>query len=136
LRKTEIYVVTAEGRDKGKTFIITEMPAVRAEKWALRALLALAHAGVDIPDDARTAGMVALAHAGLKALNNLQFAEAEPLFDEMWTCVQVMPDPKNPNILRPLMMVGIEGDDIEEVSTIWELRMRIFNLHTAFFFKG
>jgi hypothetical protein len=36
-------------RDKGKRFKITEMPAMKAEKWAARFFLALAKSGIDIP---------------------------------------------------------------------------------------
>jgi hypothetical protein len=136
MRKTEIFLVTKDNRDKGKRFLITEMPALKAERWALRALLALAHAGVEMPDEAKGAGMAALAHAGLKALHSLDFEEARPLLDEMWSCVQVMPDPKNPNIIRPLVMQELEGDDIEEIATIWEIRERVFRLHADFFPQG
>lgn len=137
MRKTEIFVPT-DGRDKetGYRFLLTEMPALRAERWALRALLALAHSGVELPEDAQTAGLAALAHAGLKALHSLDFHEAQPLLDEMWSCVQVMPDPSNVHILRPIRMLGQEGDDIEELTTIWQIRERIFRLHTDFFSKG
>lgn len=135
-RKTKLLMISEEGRDKGKKFLLTEMPAIKAERWAIRALVALAHAGVDIPDESRGAGMAALAHAGLRALHNLDFAEAAPLLDEMWDCVLVLPDPKNPELSRKLMMNGMEGDDIEEVSTLWYLREQIFKLHTDFFFKG
>jgi hypothetical protein len=135
MRKTEIVTIAFEGRDKGKQFLLTEKPAMRAEKWALRAILVLSHAGADLPEGASSGGMAAFAHEGLKALNRLKFDEAEPLLDEMWECVQVIPDPKNPQIVRPLMLHGVEGDDIEEVTTILLLRERVFNLHTAFFFK-
>jgi hypothetical protein len=136
MRKTEVVHITSEGRDKGKRFLVTEMPALKAERWAFRALLALAHSGVEMPDDAKNAGMAAIAHAGLKALNNLDFEEARPLLDEMWTCVSIIPDPKNPDFVRPLMMHEMEGDDLEEISTVLHLRERIFRLHTDFFFKG
>ena len=137
MRKTEIVQISDAGRDYGKRFVITEMPALKAERWALRALLALSHAGVDIGEDAEKAGMAAIAAAGLKALHSLDFDEARPLLDEMWECVRVMPDPKNnPEFTRPLNRAEMEGDDIEELPTIWILRERIFRLHTDFFLKG
>lgn len=40
LKSVEITV--EEGRDKGKKFKITEMPAVKMDKWATKALLILA----------------------------------------------------------------------------------------------
>ena len=50
-RRTKTYVIADENRDKGKMFLLTEMPALQAEKWAIRAFLALAKAGLVIPDD-------------------------------------------------------------------------------------
>jgi hypothetical protein len=132
-RKTDIFVVTTDGRDKGKRLVITEMPAMKAERWAYRALLALAHAGAQLPEGGARAGMAALAVAGFKALQGLDFEEVRPLLDEMMDCVQIMPDPKVPDFLRPLVANEMEGDDIEDITTLWELRERIFRLHTAFF---
>jgi hypothetical protein len=136
MRNTDLFVISTPGRDQNKRFIITEMSALKAERWAMRALLALSHAGVDIPDDARAAGMAGLAKAGLRALHDLNFEEARPLLDEMLSCVTIMPDAKNPTFTRPLVMNEMEGDDIEEIATLWELRERIFRLHAAFFLKG
>ena len=50
-RKTIEYAVRDEGRDHNKIFVITEMPARQAMKWATRALVALVHAGVSLPDE-------------------------------------------------------------------------------------
>lgn len=36
-RKVEQVVIEAEGREQGKTFILTEMPAIVAERWATQA---------------------------------------------------------------------------------------------------
>lgn len=140
MRKTKLFKVTSgspqTNRDFGKTFLLTEMPAMKAERWAIRALLALAHAGVDIDDGARRAGMAGIARAGLKALQSLEFAEARPLLDEMWDCVRIIPDVKNIEFSRTLMRGEVEGDDIEELSTIWDLRQEVFALHTDFFLTG
>lgn len=139
MRKVEMFVVTSENpnnRDNGKRLVIQEMPALQAEKWAMRALLALAKSGVELPDDAVGAGFAALAMAGFQALRKLEFADAEPLMDEMLDCVQIVPDPKVPENMRPLVRNSMEGDDIEEVSTLWDLRERIFKLHTQFFFPA
>lgn len=135
MRKTEVFAVVKDNRDKGKRFLITEMPALRAEKWATRALLSLAKSGADIASvsPGKPGGMAALAVAGLQALQHLDFADAEPLMDEMMDCVQIIPDPKHPETSRPLVQYGSEGDDIEEIDTRVELRTRIFKLHIGFF---
>lgn len=104
------------------------MSAAKAERWATRALLAVARSGVDMPDGAAEAGMATLAVIGLRALSFISFEEAEPLLDEMMECVQIIPDPeKNPNFVRQLV-----EDDIEEVSTRLYLRAEVFELHTGF----
>ena len=134
MRKTSFHVVTTDGRDKGKRFLLTEMPALTIEKWAMRAILALSKAGAEIPEGA--VGIAAIAEAGMRALAKLDFADAAPLLDEMMTCVQIVPDPKHPEITRPLVMNEMEGDDVEELSTLWELREAVFKLHTEFFFPA
>lgn len=131
-RKTKLYVVEDEGRDKGKTFVITEMPATRAEDWATRAILVLGHAGIDIPDPG--AGMAMMAIAGIYALFRADFHEVKPLLDDMMTCVQYVPDPSKRSTEtgqpygRPLMT----DDDVEEVATLFNLKQEVFELHTGF----
>lgn len=126
-RKTKIVKIESEGRDKGKVFMLTEMPASRAEKWAMRAFLALAHAGVEVPEEMQGLGMSALAIIGLRALSRVSFAEAEPLMDEMMECVQAVPDPSKPAIIR-----GLYEDDLEEVASRAYLKSEVFELHTNF----
>ena len=127
-RKVLKYTETGKGRDRGKVFVLTEMPATRAEKWGIRALLALARAGVDIPPDIAQAGLAGVAAIGIQALNGLPFDMLEPLLDEMFTCVEIMPDAKHPDVVRKLV-----ADDIEEIPTLFKLRKAIFTLHIEFF---
>jgi hypothetical protein len=133
MRKTETVVIEREGRDKGKTFLITEMPAMQAEKWAARALLALGRAGVEIPDDAMGLGAAAIISAGLGAFRQMNFVDAEPLLDEMMSCVQIVPDPtkKDATTQAPIVRALIDGD-IEEVATLAQLRSEVIEVHTGF----
>lgn len=126
-RNTLNYTVTDEGRDKGKTFVLTEMPASMAESWAMRALLALLANNADIPPGIERAGMAGMAEVGIKALSGLKWEVAEPLLDEMWSCVQIMPDPSKPHVVRPLI-----EEDIEEITTRVKLRAEVWKLHTGF----
>lgn len=138
-RKVEVHIITAPppNRDHGKRFRIREMAALRAEKWAARALLALAKSGAQLPENLGQAGMAGLAVAGLRALQNLDWADAEPLLDEMMSCVSIMPDERHPELDRPLVIGSqYEGDDVEELSTYIELRQKVFEIHTSFFSKG
>lgn len=126
-RKIKTVRITEEGRDKGKTFFITEMPTTKAEKWAMRAFLAMARSGIDIPDEITKAGLAGLATFALRAVAGLNFVEAEPLMDEMMHCVQLQPDPLHPEVLRALI-----PDDIDEVKTLFTLRKEVMELHTGF----
>lgn len=127
-RKIEQITIKDEGRDKGKVFVIREMPASQAEKWAMRAFLALAKSGVDVPEEVAESGLAGIAVLGLRALSGLTFADAEPLMDEMFSCIQIMPDPTRPEVVRLLL-----EDDIEEVKTRLHLRKAVLSLHTDFF---
>jgi hypothetical protein len=127
MRKERFVTITTDGRDKGKIFFIKEMSAVQAEKWAIRAFLALAHSGVDIPDEISRAGIAGIAIAGLKALTRLRFEDAEPLMEEMFDCVRIVRDPKHKDMTFDLL-----EDDIEEVATRMQLRMEVLELHTGF----
>ncbi|WP_048996434.1 hypothetical protein [Burkholderia multivorans] len=130
-RKTVTYTVTDANRDQGKTFILTEMPASKAERWALRALSALAASGMEIPDDIASAGLAGIARLGVQAFGGLSWERAEPLINEMFECVTIMPDPKKPNVTRALI-----EDDIEEIATRLKLRIELFKLHVGFFTDG
>lgn len=132
-RKTHTIVVEAEGRDKGKMFTLTEMAPSQAEKWAFRALLALAKSGVEVPENIASAGLAGVAALGIKAFSGLSFEDAEPLLDEMFSMVSFVPDPARPSIKRGYGGVGpIIEDDIEEISTRLRLRKELFFLHTNF----
>lgn len=126
-RKTLQVVISAEGRDQGKVFLITEMAASKAEKWAARAFLALAKSGIEVPDNIVMMGMAGIATLAFKSLSGISWDLAEPLLDEMFECVQIIPDPSRPQVMR-----GLVESDIEEVMTRIKLRSEVFELHTGF----
>jgi hypothetical protein len=128
MARNVITVKIESGRDAGKIFILTELPASRAEKWAAKAFLALAKSDVDVPANMNDFGMHDIAVIGVKALGKMSFDELEPLLDEMFTCIQIMPDETQPNVTRALF-----ESDIEDVSTRLTLRRAIFGLHLDFF---
>lgn len=127
-RKTKtVRIPAGDSRDAGKTFLLTEMSAADAEKWAIRALGAISNSGLDIPPEFTQMGMGALVSIGFRGLMTMQFGEAEPLLDEMMECVQIIPDPKRPEVVRPA-----DDEDIEEVQTRLLLRSEVFEIHTGF----
>lgn len=126
-RKTLQYRVDVDGRDKGKVFLITEMPSSQAEKWAMRAFMAMAQAGVEVPDGISDLGFAGIVRMGISAISMIPFQQAEPLMDEMMGCVQMMPNPANPSVVRPLV-----EDDIEEIRTRLNIRAQVLSLHSGF----
>jgi hypothetical protein len=123
-RRINDVTISDPGRDHGKVFRITEMDAATAEEWAMRALVVLTRAGVDVPTGA---GMAGIAIAGLQGLGHVKFEEAKVLLDEMFSCIVRVPNIKNINVTRPLV-----PDDTEEVATRIRLRAEVFALHTGF----
>ena len=67
MRKTKTVTIESENRDHGKCFLLTEMSAAAAEKWAARAFLALAKSGVNLPDGVADMGLAGVAAAGAGA---------------------------------------------------------------------
>lgn len=126
-RKKELVEITDEGRDKGKVFVVTEMDADRAERWAARAFFALANSGAAIPQEWQNGGMAAIATIGLTGLQGLPYAAAEPLLDDLMACCQFMPDRS-----KPLVLMDDLGNHVEEVRTRLYLKLRAFVLHTGF----
>lgn len=129
MRKSERLTITAEGRDKGKVFILTEMPADQGERWANRAALALTNTGAAIPEEALGSGWATLAAVGVQALGMLRHETVQPMLDELWpTCVRYEHKPG-----QPLQEVaGGINSQIEEVATRYKIYYALWKLHTDF----
>lgn len=121
-------VTIEKGRDKGKKFEITEMPVAKIDNWAMRVLLALAGAGVEVAE--ANEGMMGLAKVAFAALGKIPPAIAIPLMDELLECVQFVPNGGSP---RPL---DLELGDVQDFTSIWILRKEVFNLHIDFLQQG
>lgn len=128
MRNKLYWTCADEGRDKGKTYLLTEMPASQAEMWAARAFFAMANNGIEVPSDLKGSGMAGMGRFAMQMLGRLPFTEAKPLMEEMLTCVQAIPDPEKREFSRPLVET-----DIEEVKTRLKLRMEVMKLHSDFF---
>lgn len=132
-RKVKEVTITFEGRDQGKTFLVTEMSADAGEKWAYRALLALSRGGFEVPPGIFEAGMAGLASIvpylvviGFRSLHGARWDEMETLLDELMTCVKYKPPIVGipPQEITP----GINSQ-IEEIRTRVELRKEVLMLH-------
>ena len=126
MRKKQTITIEDEGRDKGKVFVIEEMPARQVERWERRALACMAQTGVEVPDDVRNAGFGAILAMGLKALLGMHGPEVEALHDELMACVKLQPDAN-----RDFTREALE-EEIEEVKTILTLKDEVIKLHAGF----
>lgn len=127
-RKVLNVTIADENRDNGKVFVLTELAALDAYKWGMRAVAAMIRSGADLPDEIIKMGMIGVLSAGVFRLGYVPWDELEPLHDELMTCVQCMPTPERPDVIRKLF-VG----DIEEPTTYARLVKEVFYLHTGFF---
>lgn len=144
-RHVRVVTITEDGRDKGKSFTLTEMPADQGEWWAIRALSVLGNAGLDLPKNALDAGMAGLASleatrgavsalfvVGLRMLPGVDVHALRPLLDEMMTCVQYQPPGK---FAAQAINDGVMSQ-IEEIQTRLQLRAELLELHLGFSIAG
>lgn len=146
-RKTKTVVIES-GRDEGKSFLVTEMPVTKADKWANTALLAMMRGGVDVrgvnfglisntlmPSDAPkidvSGGMLELARISIAGLGNVTETVGQALLDQLIEdCIQVVP---TGGAARPMLSID---DEIEDLNTLWTLRKEAFILHIDFLADG
>lgn len=126
---TKKITITAQGRDFGKRFVVTEMSAWAWDEWQSRALFAISKGGGAVPDDFTEQGLAGLLAFGLQALTSVSFEEARPLMAELMACVGACPDDARPDFVRP---GGVLESDFEEAKTIQFLRKEALELHLGF----
>lgn len=134
-RRTATVTIAAEGRDKGRTYRITEMPADAAERWAMRALLAFANAGARMPEGTLDSGMAGVAASlpglmvqALKSLAGLRYEDVDVLLSEMMACVDFVPGANIP----PQPLLPGDACQVEEVQTRLQLRYEVLQVHVGF----
>ena len=128
-RKTKDLVI-ADGRDKGKTFVITEMSVIDADNWANRALLAMLRGGVDVgnldfSNINTSGGMLELARVVIAGLGNMQEGIATDLLNELLDCAKIVPSGRTP---RDILL----DSDIESIKTLWQIRKEALMIHIDF----
>lgn len=122
-RKQVLVTIDADNRDKGKSFIITELPAMQAERWFRRVLAYLSRLGVALPAMAGMTGMASM--AGFSPMQMYAWIDDEDLMREVMSCVKVRPE--GVETTR-----GLVATDTEEPATIILLRMEVLALHVGF----
>lgn len=122
-RKTASVTIDADNRDNGKRYLITEMPAVQAERWGRRLVAKIAREGISVPPQIVDLGMAALPSYPL--LTYLSWVDDEALVGELMACVQAWPT--GVSIVRTL-----RDNDVEEPMTLTYLRMEVIALNAGF----
>ncbi len=127
MRKKKAVAITADGRDKGKVFLVTEHDVYDAEDWAINALRLAQRSGVDIPGGIQS-GMSGIAAIGILTVlgSATSMDELRPLLATMMREVKIITDQKT-QFTRPLV-----ADDIEEISTLLQIRKEWLDLHLNF----
>lgn len=131
-RKQEFVTIDADGRDKGRIFILTEMDAWAAIRWCAKAMLALAQTGAQMPSGALAkaaeGGPETLAILGTQLFAFLPEPVALALMEEAKTCVAFQ---SSVGTSQPIY----KGDQcqVEEPSTWFKLLQRLLVIHLGFF---
>lgn len=125
--RKEKEIKIEEGRDAGKVFIITEMPAFQMDKWAVRALNAIGKG--------KEGGVLSLLAMPITELINA-FMEAdiekiEPLMQEMLECCAFKKDST-----KIVLKEDFVNEIIEDWNTITTLRIEAIKLNLGFFEQG
>lgn len=125
LKEKEIKIET--GRDAGKVFKITEMPAFQMDRWATRALLVLGKA--------KKGGILTISSMSiedlLSSLSGVNYDEAEPLLQELLECCSFVKNGQS-IVLKKDVIDGI----IEDWTTLFKLRMEALTLCIGFLEQG
>lgn len=97
-------VTIEKGRDKGKTFLITEMAAIPADIWAHKLTEQAANSGVDLKNvdvlslDTKTMkGMIEIGSAIFTVLGKIPYETSRAMkFEMLDECVQIVPSSGQP----------------------------------------
>lgn len=126
-RKSKDVEITAEGRDLGRVFKITELPAWDAFIVASKLAHALTVSGINLPDMAKTPE--GIAEVGLTMLLYIKPDVGHPILEQLRECVQVYP---------PKRKAGSAAFDLvaasmpQEPATWLKLLTELYHLHLGF----
>lgn len=124
--RKEVEITIEEGRDKGKTFKITEMSAVQMDRWATKALCLFGKGGVTLEELGKL-DMSAL----LKVLGELGYDLSEPLLNELLECASFKKD----GVFVPMKGAMVDSV-VEDFKTLFRLRMEALSLNLGFLDGG
>jgi hypothetical protein len=127
-RKEATIVIGPEGgRDAGRKYVIKEVAVYKFEDWVRRGVRALIRAGI-LNEQSLSIGLPALMGLGIQAIVNMPDDEARFILDESLVCIHIVPQSGHPRPIGP----QFGQDDIEELGTLWKLRLATLELHVGF----
>ena len=131
-RRRATIVISLEGRDKGKTFELEEMPVLKSTDWFFQAMMLLSRGGAEVPSNIFSQGPIGFAAMGLGAvltgLGKTPFPEVKPLLNQLLDCVVGFQMPVG------TMMTNREAimSQVEEATSIFFLYQEVLSLHLGF----
>ena len=125
--RKEIEVKIEKGRDAGKVFKITEMPAFQADRWATRALILL---GKTTKGGIMALGSMEMSDI-INSFSELDYEKAEPLLQELLECCSFIKDGTSIPLKKDMI-----DSIVEDWTTLFKLRIEALQLNIGFFEKG
>lgn len=134
--KRKIFTIP-KGRDEGKRFQITEMPALKADEWAHKLLEQASRSGVDLKnvdvlnlDTKSMAGMIEIGAAVFTILGRIDHEiSREMKFDLLDTCVRIIPTEGEPRMC-------LWDDEIKDFQNFTLLAAQAIGIHIDFLQQG
>lgn len=117
-RKVEHFTIEAEGRDKGKVFVLTEMPATLGKPWLMKVTMLLGIQGVDVKGLGKSGGAAAIA-----------MVMDDPLLSGWRDCVKYL---HAADQLPQKVFWDLPTCQIEEIETVTYLQAKVLELHMGF----
>lgn len=124
--------VTIDDNGNKLTFVVRQMPALKAWHWCNKVILLLCEAGADIPlENGFTGAVEYIREHGLGVLGRLDYAKAQPLMEELLQQCSRLVD-------RMETQVTPESCEayIEDVRTLYLLEKEAFMISLPFFKAG
>lgn len=125
-RHTKSITITDDNRDKGKTFLLTELASYDAEMWVWKLIPVLSAVGFTVDDNVLKGGFAAIAAMGAAAILRMPYEVTKSLLDEMLACIGYVHNPAH----APQPIYLDAKCQIEEISTWFQLRKAVLELHT------
>jgi len=131
-RKTATIVIK-DGRDKGKQFLVTEMPATEGTTLSFQVFQLLAESGIDM--EIKSLDPIGIIKAAVRALSSLPRTDFEYYRDWLFKYVQWQ-SPADEKAVRKVILSDRDDSDIEDPLTVFELMYKSLDLNLRDVFIG